>query len=60
MGFDSRVAISNTKFDTTRITVKSLGRRANPVCLSFVNHECGIGYQCSYDAVEAGVYEMLL
>lgn len=59
MGFDSTGPISNTKFDTIGITVNSLGRRANPVCLSFVNQECAIAYQCSYDAVEGGVYEML-
>ncbi len=59
MGFDSTGPISNTKFDTIGITVNSLGRHANPVRLSFVNQECAIAYQCSYDAVEAGVYEML-
>ena len=59
MGFDSTGPISNTKFDTIGITVNSLGRRANPVCLSFVNQECAIGYQAAYDAVEARLYEVL-
>ncbi len=59
MGFDSTGPISNTKFDTIGITVNSLGRRASPICLSFINQECAIGYYCSYNAVEAGVCEVL-
>jgi hypothetical protein len=59
MGFDLTGPISNTKFDTIGITVNFLGRRANPVCLSFDSQVCAIVYQCSYDAVEACLYEML-
>ena len=62
MGFDGTGSISNKKFDTLGITTNSLGRRANPICLSFVSQECAIAYQCTYDAVETGssLYDVLV
>ena len=60
MGFDSTGPISNTKFDTMGITTNSLGRRANPVCLSFVSQECAVAYTAMYDAAEAGLYQILV
>ena len=60
MGFDSTGPISNSKFDTIGITTNLLGRRANPVCLAFVSQECAVAYTCTYDAVEAGLYEILV
>ena len=60
MGFDATGPISNKKFDTIGITTNSLGRRANPICLSFVSQECAIAYRCTYDAVEAGLYDVLV
>ena len=48
------------KFDTMGITTNSLGRRANPVCLSFVSQECAVAYTAMYDAVEAVLYQILV
>ena len=60
MGFDSSRPISNAKFNTIGITTNLLSRRVNPVCLVFVSQECAFAYTCSYDAVEAGLYEILV
>ncbi len=57
--FDTTFGISSTKFEVMGITTNSLRSRANPVCLSFVNQECAVGYESTYDAMESGLFQVL-
>ncbi len=60
MDFDSMGQASNTELDTIGITTNLLALFANPVCLSFVSQEYAVAYTCTFDVVEAGLYEVLV
>ena len=59
LGFDATGSMSDTKFDIIGVTTNSLRTRANPVCLAMVNKECADGYEHTYEAMEAGVFQIV-
>ena len=58
-GFDSTFGITSKKFELMGISVNSLRRRANPVCLCVVKKEEAIAYQKMYTSMEGGVFELV-
>ncbi len=56
-GFDSTFGITSKKFELMGISVNSLRRRANPVCLCVVKKEEAIAYEKMYTSMEGGVFE---
>jgi hypothetical protein len=54
-GFDSTFGITSKKFELMGVSVNSLRRRANPVCLCVVKKEEAIAYEKMYNAMEGGV-----
>ena len=59
LGFDSTFGITSKKFELMGISVNSLRRRANPVCLCVVKNEEAIAYQKMYTSMEGGVFELV-
>jgi hypothetical protein len=58
-GFDKTFGITSKKFELMGISVNSLRRRANPVCLCVVKKEEAIAYEKMYNLMEGGVFELV-
>ena len=58
-GFDTTFGISSKKFELMGISINSLRRKANPVCLCIVKKEEAIAYETMYDSTEGGVFEVV-
>ena len=58
-GFDTTFGISSKKFELMGISVNSLRRKANPVCLCIVKKEEAIAYETMYDSMLGGVFEVV-
>ena len=57
-GFDSTFGITSKKFELMGISINSLQRKANPVCLCIVKKEEAIAYQSMYSSMEGGLFEL--
>jgi hypothetical protein len=58
-GFDTTFGITSKKFELMGISINSLRRRANPVCLRIVKKEKAIAYEKMYTSMEGGVFELV-
>jgi len=58
-GFDTTFGITSKKCELMGISVNSLRRRANPVCLCVVKKEEAIAYEKMYNSMEGGVFELV-
>ncbi len=58
-GFDSTFGITSKKFKLMGISINSLRRRANPVCLCNVKKEEAIAYETMYSSMEGGLFELV-
>ena len=58
-GFDSTFGISSKKFEMLGMTVNSLRRKANPVCLCIAKKEEAIAYEHMFDSTEAGLFDLV-
>jgi hypothetical protein len=58
-GFDTTFVISSKKFEMLGMTVNSLRRKANPVCLCIAKKEEAIAYQHMFASTEAGVFDLV-
>ena len=59
VGFDSTFGITSKKFELMGISVNSLRRKSNPVCLCIVKKEEAIAYETMYNSMEGGVFELV-
>ena len=59
VGFDSTFGITSKKFELMGISVNSLRRKANPVCLCITKREEAVAYQHVFDSTEAGVFDLV-
>ena len=58
-GFDTTFGITSKKFELMGISINSLRRKANPVCLCIVKKEEAIAYETMYNSMEGGVFELV-
>ena len=58
-GFDTTFGITSKKFELMGISINSLRRKANPVCLCIVKKEDAIAYEMMYNSMEGGVFELV-
>ncbi len=58
-GFDTTFGITSKKFELMGISINSLRRKANPLCLCIVKKEEAIAYETVYDSTEGGVFELI-
>ena len=58
-GFDTTFGISSKKFELMGISVNSLRRKANPICLCIVKKEEAIAYETMHDSTEGVVFEVV-
>jgi hypothetical protein len=58
-GFDTTFGITSKKFELMGISVNSLRRRSNPVCLCIVKKEEAIAYETMWNTMEGGVFELV-
>ncbi len=58
-GFDTTFGITSKKFELMGISINSLRRKANPVCLCIVKKEEAIAYENMYNSMEGGVFELV-
>jgi hypothetical protein len=58
-GFDNTFGIISEKFELMGISINSLRRRANPVCLCIVKKEEAIAYETMYASMEGGLFELV-
>ena len=59
VGFDTTFGITSKKFELMGISVNSLRRKSNPVCLCIVKKEEAIAYETMYNSMEGGVFELV-
>ena len=58
-GFDTTFGITSKKFELMGISINSLRRRANPVCLGIVKKEEAIAYETMYSSMEGCLFELV-
>ncbi len=58
-GFDITFGITSKKFELMDISINSLQRRANPVCLCVVKKEEAIACEKMYTSMEGSVFELV-
>ena len=58
-GFDTTFGITSKKFELMGISINSLRRKANPVCLCIVKKEEAIAYETMYNSMEGGVFALV-
>jgi hypothetical protein len=58
-GFDTTFGITSKKFELMGISINSLRRRANPVCLGIVKKEEAVAYETMYSSMEGGLFELV-
>ncbi len=58
-GFDTTFGITSKKFELMGISINSLRRRANPVCLCIVKKEEAFAYETMYSSMESGLFELV-
>ncbi len=58
-GFDTTFGITSKKFELMGISINSLRRRANPVCLCIVKKEEAIANETMCSSMEGGLFELV-
>jgi hypothetical protein len=58
-GFNTTFGITSKKFEQMGISINSLRRRANPVCLCIVKKEEAMAYETMYSSMEGGLFELV-
>ncbi len=58
-GFDTTFGITSKKFELMGISINSLRRRTNPVCLGIVKKEEAIAYETRFSSMEGFLFELV-